>query len=523
MKTDNGESVSVWMSAPDTRVGRLATNLEVDVCVVGAGIAGLTTAYLLSLEKQRVAVIDDGPIGGGETCRTTAHLVNAPDAWFGEIQRMHGLRAARVAAESHTTAIDRIEEIVRRERIRCAFLRLDGYLFTEPGESPDSLEKELQATHAAGLSQVELVERVPIDSFETAAALRFPDQGQFHVLEYIKGLTAACGRHGGHIYGHTHAAEIEGLTDDSALVKTTGGAIVRARAVVVATNSPVNDRLVIHTKQAPYRTYVIAARVRRGAVPRLLLWDTADPYHYVRLQPIDRTHDLLIVGGEDHKTGQADDVGDRYRRLEKWMRDRFPSARKVEYCWSGQVLEPVDGLAFIGRNPLDKKNIFIATGFSGTGMTYGTIAGMLLTDLIQDRRNDWADTYDPSRKTLAAVGEFAQENLNVAAQYSDVLTAGEVESTRNIKRGRGSVVRRGLSKSAVYRDDDGALHEHSAICPHLGCVVRWNPGEKTWDCPCHGSRYHRDGHVVNGPANRGLSDKGTNAVNSQRPNFPTPK
>jgi glycine/D-amino acid oxidase-like deaminating enzyme/nitrite reductase/ring-hydroxylating ferredoxin subunit len=508
VKTDNGESVSPWMATPDTRAdGKLTTNVDADVCIVGAGIAGITTAYLLSLEKQRVVILDDGPIGGGETCRTTAHLVSAPDTWFSEIERLHGEKAARVAARSHTAAIDRIEEVVRRERISCGFQRLDGYLFSEPGDSPEELEKELAATHSAGLSNVEIVDRVPIDSFQTGPAMRFPRQGQFHVLEYIKGLVRAIRKNGGRIYSGTHATEIEGLTDTSARVQTTG-ATVSARAVVIATNSPINDRVVIHTKQAPYRTYVIGARVRRDTVASLLLWDTADPYHYVRLQPIDRTHDLLIVGGEDHKTGQADDMGNRYRRLEKWMRERFPSAKKVEFQWSGQVMEPIDGLAFIGPNPLDKKSVFIATGFSGTGMTYGTIAGMLLTDLVQGRRNDWADTYDPSRKSAGAARKFAQENLNVAAQYSDLVTGGDVKTTRNIKRGHGAVVRRGLTKHAVYRDDHGVLHERSAICPHLGCVVNWNPGEKTWDCPCHGSRFHHDGHVVNGPANRGLSDAG---------------
>lgn len=507
MKTDNGESRSSWMAVPGIRAEpELAADVDVDVCVIGAGIAGLTTAYFLSGEGQRVLVLDDGPVAGGETCRTTAHLVNFPDAWFTEVERLHGVVGARVAAESHTAAIDRIEEIVRRENIRCGFRRLDGYLYTEPRESTETLEKELQAAHAAGLGDVELVEKVPFDSFETGAALRFPRQGQFHVLEYVKGLARAIERNGGRIHRNTHAAEIEGVSDASARVETSRGATVRARAVVVATNSPVNDRLVIHTKQAPYRTYVIGARVPRGSVPRLLLWDTADPYHYVRLQPVGDSHDLLIVGGEDHKTGQADDMANRYRRLEKWTRERFRRVSKVEFRWSGQVMEPVDGLAFIGANPLDKGSVFIATGFSGTGMTYGTIAGILLTDLVQGRKNEWAETYDPSRKTLGSAAEFAEENLNVAAQYTDLVTPGGVESARNIKRDRGGVLRRGLSKVAAYRNSDGKLEEHSAICPHLGCVVRWNPGEMTWDCPCHGSRYHRDGHVVNGPANRGLTD-----------------
>ena len=299
MKTDNGESRSLWMRVPDVRAERgLAADVDTDVCIVGAGIAGMNTAYLLSRQKRRVVVLDDGPIAGGETCRTTAHLVNFPDGWFTEIERLHGRGGARLAAESHTAAIDRIEEIVRREQIRCGFRRVDGYLFTEPGDSTEDLEKELRAARAAGLAGVELVERVPLDSFESGAALRFPRQAQFHVVEYLKGLARAIEGNGGRIYRDTHADEIEGVTDTSARVKTTGGN-VHARAVVVATNSPVNDRLVIHTKQAPYRTYVIGARVRRGAVPSLLLWDTADPYHYVRLQPIDRMHDLLIVGGRD--------------------------------------------------------------------------------------------------------------------------------------------------------------------------------------------------------------------------------
>jgi Rieske Fe-S protein len=295
------------------------------------------------------------------------------------------------------------------------------------------------------------------------------------------------------------------------LVLTANGYAVSCDDVIVATHNPLmgleglTTATLFQTKLALYTSYVVAARVPKGSVPDALWWDTDDPYKYMRLEP-GATHDLVIFGGEDHKTGQATDMGNRYRRLEKWMRERFPAAGKVDYEWSGQVLEPVDGLAYIGPNPLDKASVFIATGFSGTGMTYGTISGMLLTDLIQGRENAWAKTYDPSRVTVGAAKEFVEENLNVAAQYADLVTGGEVESTGNIKRGTGAILRRGLTKVAVYRDDEGVLHERSAICPHLGCVVDWNPGEKTWDCPCHGSRYHRDGHVINGPANGGLAD-----------------
>ena len=519
MKTDNGRTTSVWMRTADvTEPGAQpgAADAQADVVIVGAGIAGLTTAYLLTKEGKRVVVLEDGPLAGGETCRTTAHLVNALDERYYELERLHGEKGARLAAESHTAAVDKIEAIVREEKIDCDFTRLDGYLFVPPGDDPAQLGDELRAAHRAGLTEVEHVERAPLDSFDTGPALRFPQQAQFHILKYLNGVAEAVRRGGGEIYTRTHASKIEG--GERARVETSDGATFTAGAVVVATNTPVNDMVAIHTKQAPYRTFVVGARVPRGSVPTILLWDTPDPYHYVRLQREDGAagdgeganesggYDVLIVGGEDHKTGQADDAEERFRCLEEWTRERFPQVESFEYRWSGQVMEPVDGLAFIGRNPLDSDNVYIATGDSGNGMTHGTIAGMLLTDLILGRENRWAELYDPSRKplSLSAAKDFAQENLNVAAQYTDLVMPGEVSDASEIKAGDGAIIRRGLTKVACYRDDAGALHERSAICAHLGCVVRWNSTEKTWDCPCHGSRYQTDGHVVNGPANSGL-------------------
>jgi glycine/D-amino acid oxidase-like deaminating enzyme/nitrite reductase/ring-hydroxylating ferredoxin subunit len=490
---------------------KLTEDVRADVVIVGAGIAGLTTAYLLTKEGKRVVVLDDGPVAGGETCRTTAHLSNALDERYYELERLHGERGARLAAASHTAAVDRIEIIVNEEGIDCDFARLDGYLFVPPGEDPAELGDELRAAHRAGLVEVEHVERAPVETFDTGAALRFPRQAQFHILKYLRGLAEAVRRDGGRIYTHTHATKIEGGAE--ARVETANGATVTAAAVVVATNSPVNDTVAIHTKQAPYRTFVVGGRVARGSVPQILLWDTADPYHYVRTQRVETEegagdYDVLIVGGEDHKTGQADDAEERFRRLEEWTRERFPQVESFEFRWSGQVMEPADGLAFIGRNPLDSDNVYIATGDSGNGMTHGTIAGMLLTDLIAGRENAWAELYDPSRKPLStsAMKDFAEENLNVAGQYTDLVTPGEVSDASEIKAGDGRVIRRGLTKVACHRDESGALHERSAICAHLGCVVRWNSTEKTWDCPCHGSRYQTDGHVVNGPAIKGLAE-----------------
>ena len=507
MKTDNGQSTSIWMATADApRAGRLDGDAEADVVVVGAGVAGVTTAYLLAREGRRVVVLDDGPVAGGETCRTTAHLVNALDDRYYVLERHFGERGARLAAESHTAAIDKIEELVREEQIDCDFARLDGYLFVPPGESTEQLGEELRAAHRAGLLDVEYVERVPYDGYDFGQALRFPRQGQFHILKYVDGLVRAFTRAGGRVFTGTHADEIESLDDENVRVKTSDGFSVTARFVVVATNTPVNDLVAIHTKQAPYRTYVVGARVPRGSVPQLLLWDTPDPYHYIRIQPLGDA-DVLIVGGEDHKTGQADDMDERWRRLEEWSRERFPMIESIEFRWSGQVMEPVDGLGYIGRNPLDRENVLIATGDSGNGMTHGTIAGVLLTDLIMGRENPWAEIYDPSRKPFDAPLEYAKENLNVAAQYTDLATPGEVSAADEVAAGEGAILRRGLTKVALYRDDAGTLHERSAICTHLGCVVRWNTGEKTWDCPCHGSRFDPvDGHPVNGPAIKGLAE-----------------
>ena len=506
MKPTSGTSLSSWMATAEIPARpALMEDAHANVCVVGAGIAGMTTAYLLAREGKSVVVLDDGPIGGGMTGRTTAHLVTALDDRYFELERLHGEDGARLAAQSHAASINRVEQIVSEEKIDCDFERVDGYLFVPPGESKEILDRELEATHRAGLNDIEFVERAPIDSYDTGKALRFPRQAQFHPLKYLAGLAQAIERDGGKIYCDTHAGKIEG--GKKARVETSNGPVVTADALVVATNTPVNDLVAIHTKQAGYMTYVLGARVPRGSVTRALYWDTPDPYHYIRIQTVQegsRAHDLLICGGEDHKVGQKDDANRRFAILEKWTRERFPMMKEIEFRWSGEVMEPVDGLAFIGRNPMDHDNVYIATGDSGNGMTHGTIAGILLTDLIMGRKNEWADLYDPSRVTLGAIKEFAKENINVAGQYADLVTPGEIDSVKQVENGSGAIIRDGLSKIAVYRDEAGELHEVSAVCRHLGCIVDWNSFEKTWDCPCHGSRYDALGHVIMGPANSDL-------------------
>ncbi|MGQ0543935.1 MAG: FAD-dependent oxidoreductase [Betaproteobacteria bacterium] len=489
---------SVWAATaqlPDCPA--LRENVHVDAAIVGAGIAGLTTAYLLARAGKLVAVLDDGPLAGGMTQMTTAHLTNMLDDRYFELEKLHGREAARLAAQSHSAAIERIDAIVREEAIDCDFARLDGYLFLAEGDRPATLDEELAAARRAGLAGVRRAARTPYTSWDSGPCLVFPNVAQFHPLKYLAGLARAIQRLGGRIYCSSHADHVEGGVPGLVHV---GRQVVTADHVVVATNTPVNDRVAIHLKQAPYMTYVIAGRVPAGEVPQALAWDTGDPYHYIRMH-----EDLLIVGGEDHKSGQAHDTPERHARLEAWARQRFPMLGPLEYAWSGQIMETIDYLGFIGRNPMDHENVFVVTGDSGMGLTHGTIAGMLIGDLAQGRENPWEALYDPSRVPVRAAAEWARENSNVALQYADWLTGGDVGSVDEIPADAGAVLRRGLEKIAVYRDANGRLHERSAACTHLGCIVRWNAAEQTWDCPCHGSRYDKMGKVINGPANKDLA------------------
>lgn len=480
---------------------------QTEVCVVGGGIAGLSVAYRLAVAGREVVVLDARPLGSGMTAATTAHLACALDDRFFEVERWRGPTAARLAAESHARAIDCIESIVREERIDCDFERLDGYLFLPPGGEREILEREMAAASRAGV-EVEWAERAPLGDFDTGPCLRFLRQGQFHPLRYLAGLARAIVRRGGRIFTDTRADEVQG--GDAARV-VSGANEVRCRHVVVATQTPWNDRVSIHLQQAPYMTYAIGARVPAGSFTRGLFWDTEDPYHYIRLASLPAGNgksggdtELLIVGGEDHKTGQADDGLERQAKLEAWARERFPTMGEVEHAWGGEVMETMDGLGLIGRNPWDEDNVYVVSGDSGMGMTHGTLAGMVIPDLILGRDNAWAGLYDPGRVPVKAAAEYVKESANAVAQYTDWLTGGDVGSPEEIERDTGAVLRQGLGKVAVYRDPEGRLHARSAVCPHLGCIVAWNPAERSWDCPCHGSRFDRFGKVTNGPANGDL-------------------
>jgi glycine/D-amino acid oxidase-like deaminating enzyme/nitrite reductase/ring-hydroxylating ferredoxin subunit len=504
MNKPDGQTIPSWYldaEVPNYRSAR--GKLDADVCVVGAGIAGLTTAYLLAREKLSVIVLDEGPIAGGETGRTSAHLASAIDDRFTEIERMHGEKGSQLAYQSHATAIDTIEQIAREEKINCEFVRLNAFLSPAATDKPDMLEKELAAAKRAGFADVEKNDR---GGLENGPCLRFGNQARFQPLLYMIGLAAALKRRGVRIYTGRRVMDVQGAEPKK---KKPGQVQLRgikppltAEHIVVATNtpSPINDWFGIYTKQSSYRTYMIGAMAPRGSVPDALYWDNEDPYHYVRLQVTGarNKYDLLLVGGEDHKTGQLPANAAPFLKLQTWARQKFPQMKEVRYRWSGQVQEPADGLAFIGRALTRNEEVFVVTGDSGMGLTHGTLAGLLITDQIMGRKNPWETLYDPSRKIFNR--EFLSENANVIAQYKDLITGGEVQSVDQISAGQGAVMRDGLSKIAVYRDPGGKLNRCSAVCTHLQCVVQWNPIEKSWDCPCHGSRFDAMGKVLIGPA-----------------------
>lgn len=495
-------SGSLWSATAQMPSGAavLDRDLNVDVCVVGGGIAGLTTAYLLARTGVQVALLEARELGAGETGHTTAHIA-MPDEHYWRIEQSYDADTARLVAESFAGAIDLIERIVQTENIDCDFERLDGYLISCARQPEAALQREYAAARRAGV-EVERVAHLPFGHFPPQASLHFPMQAQFHPLRYLAALARAVEDASGVIYTHAPVTSIE--EDPGGVTVHTDKYTVRATAAVVATNTPINDRVAIHAKQTAWQSYVVAASVPEGMLPHILLWDDADPYHYVRLARSPQGYELLIVGGEDHKSGQESDPERCYRALEDWLREHFPMAGPIEYRWSGQVMEPLDGLAYLGRNPGDRE-IYLITGDSGDGITHATVGAALVADLIAKRPNRWEAVYSPSRKPLKQALQFVRDQSNIASRYADWLSAGDAASAAALQPGEGALLRSGLKKLAVYRDENGELHACSAVCPHLSCIVQWNSVEKTWDCPCHGSRFDVDGQVLHGPAVSGLA------------------
>jgi glycine/D-amino acid oxidase-like deaminating enzyme/nitrite reductase/ring-hydroxylating ferredoxin subunit len=497
----SGSTCSIWMAETVPDYGsEVPGEAEPEVCVVGAGIAGLSVALALALQGTDVLVLDQGPIGGGQTARSSAHLASAVDEHYHVLERRFGRALARQVADAHCAAIDAIEAIARTFAPDCEFRRVDGYLFAAPGQSQRMLARELEASRRVGLA-CEPIERAPLP-FDTGPCLRYEHQAEFHPLAYLRGVAGGIVAAGGRICTGVHVAAIHGGAP--AIVELANGRRLRARAVVDATNSTISSRLDIPLREAAYRTYIVALAIERGYVPHGLYWDTDDPYHYVRVAPGLGNQEALVIGGEDHRVGQSDPAV-HWPQLERWARERFPLAGPVLARWSGQVEEPADGLAYIGKNHREP-GVFVITGDSGNGLTHGTIAGLLVPVLLSGADHPWAKLYAPDRTRVHGFGTLAAEAARSNAPYADWLRSGDVESLEAIAPGQGATIRRGLHVIAAYRDDAGNCHLRNARCPHLSGVVRWNEIEHTWDCPCHGSRFDPYGRVINGPAPTDLGD-----------------
>jgi glycine/D-amino acid oxidase-like deaminating enzyme/nitrite reductase/ring-hydroxylating ferredoxin subunit len=468
---------------------------RVDVAIVGGGITGITAAYLLRKEGKRVAIVDQGLVAMAESGHTTAHLTEVLDTRYYNLIEDFRMEGAFLAADSNRTAIDLIESIAGDLKSDCQFERVPGYLYTETKAGLEELEREFDAAHKLGL----ICDRVShLDlPFRTAGGIRFSGQAQFHPREYLFSILD-------HIQGKDclvfEKSRVLNFRDGSPCeLKTEKGKLIASK-VIVATHAPVLNRFFIHSKIAAYRTYAIAFKAAGEANPiRGLYWDNEDPYHYIRSQWISGD-EYVIVGGEDHKVGMESNNVKRFRALEDYAQDRFGNV-SIDYHWSGQIIEPVDGLPYIGRNSLSS-NISIATGFSGNGMTFGTVAAMILSDWALDRDNRWADLYTATRiKPAASFGEYVLENKDYpTCMIMDRVTPADVSNVDQIEAGEGKILKVEGKKFAIYRDEHGSLHSFSAVCPHLGCIVHWNNAEASWDCPCHGSRFGTDGKVINGPS-----------------------
>lgn len=477
-----------------------------DLVVVGSGIAGLSSAYEAARCGARVIVIDRGDISGGMTARTTAHLVSEIDDRYFDLVRAVGEDNSRLFYESQLAAINRIEAICEEEGIDADFTRLPGYLIAAETKDQAELEREYESCRELDIA-AEWTDAAPVPLPQGTRALKFAQQGRFHPLKYCAGLALAIQKRGGRLFSHT-AYKGHDEQDDIVTIMTGNGHEIRAGAALFATNVPVNDRVKVHTKQVPMRTYVIAGKVPSGSIEDALVWDTLRPYHYARLQPAGDGQDWLIVGGEDHRSGTANDMDDRFERLEVWARHHFRGLENVEYRWSGQVMEPVDFLPYSGRD--GSTRIYIHSGDSGQGITNGVAGALNFIALYRNEKARFADLFDPQRKPKAGLTltEYVKGQGPVVANLSEYLGAGEVDDIDEIPPGEGAIVRRGFAKHAVYHGEDGVFVERSAVCTHVGCIVHWNGFEKCWDCPCHGSQFLPDGTVINGPAISPLAEVG---------------
>jgi glycine/D-amino acid oxidase-like deaminating enzyme/nitrite reductase/ring-hydroxylating ferredoxin subunit len=480
----------------------ITADLRVDVLIIGGGITGITAAYLLKKAGRTVALIERGRMVMRDSGHTTAHVTCVTDARLPELVRTFGSDQARAAWEAGWAAIDQIETTVREEEIACEFTRVPGYLHAPPesGETERaSLREDAELATQFGFDAA-FLPTVPVMN---QPGVRFPNQAKFHPRKYLAGLLPRIPGAGSHVFEQTEAMEFH----DHPLRVVANGISITCDYLVIATHVPLQGKkstlgaALLQTKLALYSSYAIGARLPSGTAPEALFWDTADPYNYLR---VDRRADgdYAIFGGADHKTGQDNDTPRKYRRLEQRLLQIFPQA-KIDHRWSGQVVETPDGLPYIGETAARQ---FVATGFAGNGMTFGTLAGIMARDAVSGVKNPWRELFDPQRKKLRALVDYIRENKDYPFYLvRDRFAGGENAAVEQLARGEGAVLRVDGKKVAAYCHEDGHVTRLSAICTHMGCIVHWNAAEKTWDCPCHGSRFAPNGEVLGGPAETPLN------------------
>jgi glycine/D-amino acid oxidase-like deaminating enzyme/nitrite reductase/ring-hydroxylating ferredoxin subunit len=484
---------------------KLANDLRVDVLVVGSGLTGLTAAYLLADAGKTVAVVERERCAQIDTGHTTAHLTMVTDKRLNDLVKRFGRDHAQAVWDAGLAAISQIDDIRRDHQIDCAFERVDGYLHGQRGnvtnEDVEALKNDAVLATDMGFDAT-FVDSVPLMS---VPGIRFDNQARFHPRKYLAGLVGVLQKMGVQIFEHSTADEFSA----DPLCARVNGHRVTCDDVVIATHNPlvgvknIVTATVFQTKLALYTSYVVAGRVPAGTVPDALFWDTADPYHYLRLDR-HRDFDVVIFGGEDHKTGQAANPSECYRRVEDALTSLLPQV-EITHRWSGQVIETPDGLPYIGEMTSHQ---YSGTGYCGNGITFGTLTAMMATDAILKQPNPWVDLFDPGRKAVVrGAWEYLKQNKDYPYYLiRDRFAGAEGKSLRAVKPGSGKVIEQNGQKVAAYRDDQGNVTVRSATCTHMGCIVGWNDAERTWDCPCHGSRFKTNGDVISGPAETPLSE-----------------
>lgn len=488
---------SIWgaslVSAPPA-FSPLAENLDVDVAIVGAGITGLMTAAQLRQDGLRIAVLEAQRIGSGTTGFSTGNLYAPVDYLLHKLAAKWGTDHMKQVVRSRSMAIDLIEKTIRELGIDCGFSRQPWVLYSTGPEAEDdaAIEHECKAALAAGLD-ARVTNDLPLP-YAIHRALVVSQQAQFHPLRYVQQLAAAIHAPHCRIFEDSPVTQV----DEEAGLLHVGPHTVKAARIVMATHTPKGIHA-IQTELGPYREYAVAAPLNRKQLSGGIFWSTGPEKHSTRLVEIDGTSYVLIIG-EMHKTGQRSDPEEAYRHLEATLQVRF-DAGPAAYRWSAQQYRAADALPYIGPGG-GSPHLYLATGFAADGLTYGALAGMILADQIAGRDNPFSALYAPSRFTpVKSAGAFLKENLNVAGYYvKDYVRGGDVKRLADVPRGEGRVVEIGGERRAVYRDEDYQLHVLSPVCTHLKCIVHWNQAERSWDCPCHGSRFSVDGDVLEGPA-----------------------